>query len=146
MEAEKIRRRILDEHTRISGWLAELEHLAGRLRTGEPGIVDVVAERARNFRTFFLSHLDLEERILAPALRRAGGESTAIADRLLEEHAAQRLLVDRFASGTAAESKAPVDVAKAVDDFVADIRADMRAEESVELDPTLLFDPEGSQP
>ena len=99
-------------------------------------------KRAREFSTFFLSHLDLEERILVPALRRAGDESTEVAQRLIEEHAAQRLLVKHFAEGTAAETREPVDVAKAVDAFVADIRADMKAEESVELDPTLLHDPD----
>lgn len=142
LEANKVRRRILDEHTRISGWLAELEHLARRLRTGEPGIPEEVAKRVKNFRTFFFSHLDLEERILVPALRQAGDESVGVADRLIQEHGSQRGMVDRFVQGVAAESAAPVDLAKAVDDFVEDIRADMRAEESVELDPTLLHDPE----
>lgn len=141
-EANKVRRRILDEHTRISGWLAELEHLASRLRTGEPGLDEDVTRRVKAFRTFFLSHLDLEERILVPALRRSGDESVAIADRLIQEHTAQRAMVARFVEGVAAESSAPVDLAKAVVDFVEDIRADMRAEESVELDPTLLHDPD----
>jgi hypothetical protein len=138
----RIRRRILDEHTRIAGWLAELEHLAGRLRRGEEDLVPELRRRGEGLRAFFLSHLALEERILAPALECAGGPGPARARRLVAEHEAQRALVARFAGDLSAGCASPLALAEAVEAFVRTVRADMRAEEELELDPALLVEPE----
>ncbi|MDX1649005.1 MAG: hemerythrin domain-containing protein [Myxococcota bacterium] len=136
----QVRRRILDEHTRICGWLAELEHLAIRLRRGEPDLTSELHRRVAALRTFFLSHLELEERVLAPALRRAGGVGPERAARLQAEHGAQREALARFADGLAASGVPVATLADAVDAFVADVRRDMHAEEALELDPDLLRD------
>jgi hypothetical protein len=135
-----VRRRILDEHTRITGWLAELEHLATRLRGGEEDIRPEIQRRVAALRTFFLSHLELEEHVLAPALERAGGPGPERAARLRGEHASQRAALDRFADGLSAPGVPPAELAAAVEGFVRDVRADMRAEEALELDRTLLAD------
>lgn len=136
----QVRRRILDEHTRICGWLAELEHMARRLRRGEADLAPELLRRVTALRTFFLSHLELEEHVLAPALRRAGGPGPERAARLQSEHGAQRDALERFAGGLAAPGLPATTLAEAVEVFVADVRRDMHAEEALELDPDLLRD------
>lgn len=138
----QVRRRILDEHTRIAGWLAELEHLAGRLRAGEPELGPELLRRVASLRTFFSSHLELEEHVLAPALRRAGEVGAERARRLVAEHDAQRAALARFADGLGAPDIPPERLAEAVEAFVEDVRRDMRAEERLELDPALLAEPD----
>ena len=139
----QVRRRVLDEHTRIAGWLGELEHLAGRLRAGEPELRPELLRRVASLRTFFSSHLELEEHVLAPALRRAGTRGAERARRLVAEHDAQRAALARFADGLGAPDTSPEQLAEAVEAFVEDVRRDMRAEERVELDPALFADPDG---
>jgi hemerythrin-like domain-containing protein len=136
----QVRRRILDEHTRIAGWLGELEHLASRLRRGEDELAPELQRRVQALRTFFLSHLELEEHVLAPALRRAGGPGPERAARLHTEHGAQREAIDRFVRELAGAARPGPELADAVEAFVRDVRADMHAEEAWDLDPALLGD------
>jgi hypothetical protein len=142
LDPRQIRRRMLDEHTRLAGWLAELEHLAGRLRRGEKAVLPELRRRAEGLRVFFLGHLALEERFLAPALARAGPEGAKRAHRLLDDHEAQRAEIERFARGVSAAWPSEIALADAVESFVRSVRDDMRREEDLDLDPGLLMDPD----
>ena len=86
--ADRLRRRILDDHSRLRGLLAELESLLDHFQAGHPDAGPLLRERGRTLQRFFLDHLALEDAILLPALRDADAWGRTGAGRSCDSSAA----------------------------------------------------------
>jgi hypothetical protein len=94
MRASRVRERILSDHEELRGLLDEVDQQAFRVAQGaEEGVGRL---RALGLRLLirFSEHLGLEDRFLAPALRRAGPAGRARAELLDADHREQRELLD----------------------------------------------------
>lgn len=139
MRPSSVRRRIIEEHRELAEDLEGLERLAARLDTeGRAAIGDTVA-RARDFYGKLREHIDLEDAILAPALREADAWGEVRAKKLETHHAEQRAELAALGAFDAATTD-PAELAKRVRAFIEEVRADMKREETGVLDAGLLRD------
>lgn len=83
-------------------------------------------------------HLHMEDVLLIPALRDCDGWGPVRAERVAEEHRLQRAQLATLRTLT--KHGAPEDVARAADELIAALLADMDAEEKDLLSPDLLRD------
>jgi hemerythrin-like domain-containing protein len=138
MQEEEVRRRILDDHVVLRGLLDEIEPLALEFERGGSAQGERLRDEALRLYERFAAHLDLEDRLLAPALRAAGAEGKRHAERLGHEHREQRELL-RYLIGRLSQDRAPTTlVAREVHHFVNLIRLDMEHEEKTLLTPEVL--------
>ena len=94
MRASRVRIRILSDHEFLRGLLNELDQQAFRVAQGaEEGVIMLRALGLKLLRRFS-EHLALEDRFLAPALRRAGPAGRERAEQLGADHREQRELLD----------------------------------------------------
>ena len=94
MKASRIRIRILSDHGYLRGLLDELDQQAFRVAHGaEEGVGMLRALGLRLLRRVG-EHLAMEDRFLAPALRRAGPAGRERAEQLGADHREQRELLD----------------------------------------------------
>ena len=86
----EVRKRILEDHRALRGVLDRLEALArGRLQ-GRESVSDELLAQARVLDQRLRKHMDLEEHILVPALRRADAWGPERVERFHAEHQRQR--------------------------------------------------------
>jgi hemerythrin-like domain-containing protein len=140
MRASEVRRRILDDHGWLRAVLDDVEEVARRVVEGDLELGVRLRERAAALRERFLSHLDLEDAFLVPALREADDWGEERAACLAREHASQR---ERFAvllDDLRDPHRNARDVAREVRALVHDLRLDMEHEERSMLAPDLLRD------
>ena len=139
MRPSNVRRRILDEHRDIAVQLERLEELAVRLDAeGDAAIPDTVAF-ARDFYEKLREHIDLEDAILAPALREADAWGEVRAGKLEKHHAEQRKELTELGA-LDARTTDPTSLAGRVRAFIEEIRQDMKHEEEGVLSGDLLRD------
>lgn len=139
MRPSHVRHRIADEHTALREELKALEALATRLEAGDATAVDEAHTRTVAFYDHLRDHIDLEDAILAPALRQADAWGDVRADALLKHHREQREELNVL-GGSTPPGLPPADLARRLRALVADIRTDMKHEDDALLDPTLLRD------
>lgn len=138
MKGEEVRRRILDDHVALRGLLDGIDPLAGEFERGDAAQGERLREDALRLYERFSAHLDLEDRLLAPALRAGGQEGKRRADRLAREHQEQRELL-RYLIGRLSQDRTPTTlVAREVRSFVNLVRLDMEHEEKTLLTPEVL--------
>ena len=135
----EVRARILDEHTMLRGLFIDLDRLAEQAsQDGDEQVESALRERSRELCLTLGRHIELENRVLAPALREADGFGDVRAEQLLAEHAAQtralQELLDRIGSMTVRE------LATAVRQLIQALRVDMFHEERALLSDDLLRD------
>lgn len=139
MDRNTVRNKLLAQHERIREDVAECRSLAKRLREGE--LVDVEFDLAiARLRADFDDHNRTETSLLLPLLLHhsagRGTRGTLLAERMLEEHAAEhgafweRLDGPRHA------------VAANMDELIEELDAHMAAEERTFLSPLILRDDE----
>lgn len=137
MKPSAVRARILREHEEIRGLLDRLEQAVRALRDGDRGGLDEARTVRDALCARLFEHIDLEDAILAPALRDADAWGEERAGELLRHHREQR--GELTALGRMDEID-PTVLGARLERFVADVRADMRHEETALLDPDLLRD------
>jgi iron-sulfur cluster repair protein YtfE (RIC family) len=137
MDRTTVRNTLLAQHDRIREDVTECRILAQRLRGGE--LVDVELELALSrLRADFDEHNRTETRLLLPLLLHdsegRGTRGTLLAERMLEEHAAEHAVFwDRL------DGSCDV-VAASLDELIEDLDAHMAAEERTFLSPVILHD------
>lgn len=94
MRASRVRERILSDHEELRGLLDEVDQQAFRVAQGAEEAVGRLRALGLQLLTRFSEHLGLEDRVLAPALRRAGPAGRDRAARLDADHREQRELLD----------------------------------------------------
>jgi hemerythrin-like domain-containing protein len=130
-----VRRTVLEEHEELRRLLDEIEPLVARFEKGDEAAGSPLRERALGLYDRFSAHLELEDRILAPALREAGRQGERHAEHLAHEHREQRELLRYLLGRLTAQPRPTLLVARELSSFAEYLRLDMRHEEE-----TLLAD------
>lgn len=138
MNPSHVRNRILDDHDAIRQRLSELEVAIDALLSDQT-VMDQVGELALNLLLALASHTELEDEILAPALRDADAWGAIRAEQLLAHHHTQRAEL-REVSRLFEQQPDAHDVARVINALVQDLRADMEHEERDLLNIDLLRD------
>jgi acetoin utilization protein AcuB len=139
LRPSEVRARILAEHELLRTMFARADDLL-RDVANEPSDAAEAAlyEHCRELYLTVLHHIELENAILAPALREADGFGEARAAQLLSEHERQR---KSFLQALATLETHPlVETADAIAALIGNLRSDMAHEERALLDPDLLKD------
>lgn len=139
MRPSHVRARIAKEHVALRKELDALEALATRLEAGDPAAVPEAHQRCTAFYDHLRDHIDLEDAILAPALREADAWGDERADALIKHHREQREALNLL-GGSAPPPLPPAELAVQLRALIADIRIDMKHEDDALLDPSLLRD------
>lgn len=90
ISSHSVRERVLEEHVALRGLLATTTSLAERVLDTDNALDEELPLHAREVYRALVRHLDLEDLILAPALRSADAWGEDRADALLAEHRRQR--------------------------------------------------------
>jgi iron-sulfur cluster repair protein YtfE (RIC family) len=142
MDRNTVRDKLLGQHERIREGLAHCHLLAKRLGAGEAvnAELDVALDRLR---ADFDEHNRTETGLLLPLLlhesQGRGTRGTLLAERMLEEHAAEHATFWARLEGPLHE------VAANMDGLIEEIDAHMAAEERTFLSPLILRDEELGQ-
>lgn len=138
MRAEEIRRKVLDDHTELRGMLDQIRPLVDRFEKGDTDVGSELRERALALYARFESHLELEDRFLAPALRAGGPAGNRHADHLAHEHQEQRELLSYLLGRLEQYTRPTLLVARELRNFSEYLRLDMQHEEETLLDDAAL--------
>jgi hemerythrin-like domain-containing protein len=134
----EIRERVQADHQILRSMLDDIEEYSQRFERGE-FVGETLREQGLALYECFSAHLELEETILAPALRLAGAAGERIAARLKHEHHEQRELI-RYLLGRIDRDSAPtLLVARELRHFAEYLRFDMQYEESTMLTDEILI-------
>jgi len=136
--ASRVRERILRDHGYLRGLLDEVDRQAFRVARGDGEGVGMLRSLGTYLLKRFSEHLALEDRLLAPALRRAGPEGCERADRLDADHREQRDLLDYLLDKVGDPTRPAAVLAVEWRSFVELLLDDMAQEELDILDRELL--------
>jgi acetoin utilization protein AcuB len=138
LRPSEVRERILAEHTVIRSLLTKVDDLARDVIDGDLESDGPLREHARELYQTLLRHIELENMILAPALRESDSFGPEREHRLRSEHEQQRA---RLAGSLATlDDNVATAVARDVRALIADLREDMMYEERALLNDDLLKD------
>ena len=138
--ADEVRSVVLAEHDEIRPMLDEVEALADRFESGGSELGRTLRERGFYLYQRLGAHLELEERLLATLLRRAGARGAELADRLVREHAEQHELLGYLLERLGESTMPTLVIARELRSFVDYIRGDMAYEERTLLAEDVLHD------
>jgi hypothetical protein len=138
MNPSHVRVRILEDHEAIRQQLSELEAATDAL-LGDKASMMHVGELTQSLLVVLARHTELEDEILAPALKDIDAWGAVRADQLLAHHQTQRADI-REVSKLFDLQLVACDVARVVHALVQDLRADMEHEERDLLNADLLRD------
>ena len=138
LRPSEVRTRILAEHTVLRSLYATIEEHALAVLDEEPDQGDVLRECCRDLYHTLLRHIELENAVLAPALRDTDAFGPLRADQLLAEHDRQRSLL--FAALDANDERSAPELAGFALQLIEELRTDMSYEEQTLLHPDLLRD------
>lgn len=137
----EVRTRVLAEHEELRMLLDLTEEARERvLKGGSDAEWTTLRRRARHLYRRLQRHMELENRILGPALRDTDSYGEVREEQLKKEHAEQNRALAQALMVLDDRSQSPEDVAKAIGEMVSEIRRDMAEEEALRLDPKLLND------
>lgn len=137
LSPSEVREQILAQHMALRGMLERLEVRARMLLQGKRQGAATLREEFQVFGRHLTEHLELEERILVPALREADAWGEERVARFQEEHARQREIMDGLAR---AGTDSPYEFALMTWGFVRLLLEDMAEEEKVSLNERVLRD------
>jgi len=140
LSASEVRAQILEEHVHLADQLKHVADLAGATLSGKTDAVAQLRSRGVMLYRELCDHLDVEDRILAPALGDTPGFGPLRKQQLLAHHAEQRSELREALSRLESGGGSDVEVASELLRLVAVIRDDMAQEERDLLDPNLLTD------
>jgi hemerythrin-like domain-containing protein len=135
-----VRCRILSDHEVLRGALDVIEALAREVLQGGSSVGPELHKRTRELEQRLHTHMELEERILVPALHEADAWGRERVERLQEEHARQRQIMDVLRSWHPWSDRSTVELALIVWGFARLLREDMASEERVSLAEDVLRD------
>ena len=133
-----VRKRVLEEHVTLRGLIATVLSHAERVLDAEAKSDEELPLHARELYSTLVRHLDLEDLILAPALRSADAWGEARSDALLAEHRLQRQQLHEALR--VLEEDGVAKLAQSLQSFARDILDDMAREEEKLLTEELLGD------
>ncbi|MEI7893430.1 MAG: hemerythrin domain-containing protein [Myxococcales bacterium] len=141
LRPSEVRERVLEEHVALRKAMEELQQLVVRAeREGdEPARVELKTECDGLLRTLH-RHLDFEDRLLEPTLRAIDAWGPIRADRLRDDHRAQRRELDRLAERLGDPANTAGQCAAMVRTFLEWFARDMEEEERDILHRELLRD------
>ena len=136
MGVSRLRERILSEHEHLRRLLSEVNQQAFQVSIGgaRDG-VDALRALGLQLLMHFREHLALEDRLLAPALRRVDGTGRERAERLDADHREQRELLDYLLDNVRDQSRPGAVLAAEWRSLVELLLDDMAREERTILDP-----------
>lgn len=140
-----LRSLILGQHERIRSLLRALEDKATHLRSSlvpRPNEFKEMRQLALVLCSVMASHIELENRVLAPALESLDAWGPVRARQLREEHADQLSRLRTYAHALRRRSQSGTDLAASAWELVALLREDMQHEEENVLCAGLLTDVE----
>ncbi len=132
----EVRQQILADHEILRRMLERLEVRARRVLQGKSKAAAGLREEFEAVESRLRGHLELEERVLVPALLEADAWGRERAERCYEEHARQRQIMD----AVRASERTPHEFALLAWGFVRLIREDMAEEEKLSLNERVLRD------
>ncbi len=135
-----IRGRVLSDHELLRGALDVIEGLAHDVLQGRSSFGPELKRRTRELAQRVHTHMELEERILVPALYEADAWGRERVERLHEDHARQRQIMDVLRNWHPWSDRSTVELALIVWGFARLLREDMASEESVSLGEDVLRD------
>lgn len=139
MEPREICRRIREEHALLREQIAEIHALSEAFVADAAEVGKKLRERGLALLERLEQHLELEDTILAPALRAGDVASgTHRAERLAHEHHEQRELLRYLIGRLGMDSRPTVLVARELRSFAQLLREDMNHEEENLLREELL--------
>jgi iron-sulfur cluster repair protein YtfE (RIC family) len=136
----EVRERILGEHEALRERLTELTELVTRDHDDEAQALARIRAKLKELYETLAKHIDLEDAILAPALRETDAYGPDRADSLLSHHREQRRDIARALDALVQEQASLEELTREVKRFDAELRGDMEHEEKAVLDPKLLRD------
>jgi iron-sulfur cluster repair protein YtfE (RIC family) len=143
MNRNTVRNTLLVQHQRIREDVAACRRLSERLRAGEPVAVEFDLALGQ-LRFDFDEHNRTETGLLLPLLLHTSGgrgtRGTLLAERMLEEHAAEHTAFWRRIEAPQHE------IAANIDDLIEELEAHMAAEERTFLSPLILRADEIARP
>lgn len=142
MDAEALRRRILEQHAALREQIRPLEALAREVaEAAEPGeLAPALRREGQRLLRRLEAHLAFEDENLAPALLAADPWGPERRTRLAQDHAEQRRLLREALAALRARRSHPAVVARRILHLTDHLKADMRDEEAALLDPAVLRD------
>ncbi len=135
-----VRRRILADHTVLRGMLQRIEVLARSVLEGKDGLGEELRQQASALEASLRAHLELEERILVPALLEADAWGPQRVERFHVEHARQREIMDALRCTHPLSERGTLEVALVVWGFARLLRGNMASEERISLNANVLRD------
>lgn len=124
--------------------LRDVEEMVDRFQEGDAGGARSLRERGLGLYERLAAHLELEDSVLAPALRASGAAGERAAERLAHEHREQRELLKYLLERLREQTRPTVLVARELRSFIDYVRMDMEHEESTLLSEELLGQREAS--
>lgn len=138
MDPSQVRERILKEHDQLHARLGALEK-AVHAMVSDPRRVAAVVETARALLEDFVTHTELEDQILGAALLEIDAWGPVRAQSMRAHHEEQRRSI-RELLVVYQQTQSQDEVEEITNRWIADVRCDMRHEESDILTHTLLRD------
>lgn len=151
MAPSQVRSVIMAEHTHLRRLLDLAEESAERVLSGGgfgDDAVQAIREQAAHLRTALFAHLELENRVLVPAIREVPAFGPQRADQMLLEHAEQTKMVDGTLMLLDDRNQPAAALAAEVKRLVQGLRRDLDVEEEALLNEFLLRDemiPDGAE-
>jgi hemerythrin HHE cation binding domain-containing protein len=140
MEPSEVRGRVLRDHTQLRRDLVRVEGIAREVLDGLPKPISAVRAEAEELVNRLFAHMRWEESHLLPALRDADAWGPERAELLVQDHRAQRDMLE-FALARLRDVVRPsAGVARDILYLVDRLREDMRVEEQDILDERALRD------
>lgn len=140
MEPGQVRILILEDHARLRALFRELDQVAARVLLGEGEQTLRLRALAEGLRERFLRHLDLEDRVLVPAIRQVDARGPERAARIAAEHRDQRARLARLLEELCDPRRTAAELAAELRALVAELLDDMVREEDTVLREDLLRD------
>jgi iron-sulfur cluster repair protein YtfE (RIC family) len=140
MRVSRVRKRILSDHEYLRGLVGELDQQVFRVAAGSDEGVGMLRSLGLQLLRQFSEHLAVEDRFLAPALRRAGPAGRERAEQLDADHREQRELLDYLLDKARDQSRPAALLAADWRSFVELLLDDMAQEERTILESELLED------
>lgn len=138
MKPSEVRRLVLEDHDLLRRLLDEIDTLAIQFEQGSEQVGGRLRTRGQRLYEKLGEHLELEDRLLVPALRAVGREGKERAERLSREHLEQGELL-KYLMGRLGQGSMPtLLIARELRNFVALMRYEMIEEEDTMLGEDVL--------
>jgi acetoin utilization protein AcuB len=140
MGPSEVRAVILTEHAHVTTLIERTRLAARRAQHGTDALREArsLRDAARHLLTAMCAHLDLEDRILAPALAELPGFGKQRAEQLIDEHRHQTIQTD--SALLALENPDPAALAQTLERVMTKLETELAREEELLLNLDLLRD------